>query len=166
MEAVEALALVAGHVDEELLLRNEYLAAENEILRSKIQGRVPMTNHERIRLAKLGKRLGTKALKDIAAIVTPETIMAWYRRLVADKYDGSRNRGPGRPRIDPEVEKLIVQFARENISWGYDRIVGALANLGHRVCDETVARVLRRHGIPPAGGPVAQDVVGRLHRRA
>ena len=102
MEAVEALALVGGHVDEELLLRNEYLAAENEILRSNFPGRVPMTDAERIRLAKLGKGLGTKALKDIAAIVTPETILAWYRRLVAKKYDGSANRGPGRPGSPPK----------------------------------------------------------------
>jgi transposase len=149
---MEALALVGGHVDKELLLRNEYLAAENEILRSKLPGRVPLNNEERIRLAKLGKRVGTKALKDIAAIVTPETILAWYRRLVAKKYDGSKNRGPGRPRIDPEVENLIVGMATANPSWGYDRIVGALSNLGHGVCDETVGRVLRRHGIPPAGG--------------
>ena len=85
MKAVEALALVGGHVDEELLLRNEYLAAENEILRSKLRGSVPVTNDERVRLAKLGKRLGAKALKDIANIVTPGTILAWYRRLVAKK---------------------------------------------------------------------------------
>ena len=107
MEAVEALALVAGHVDEELLLRNEYLAAENEILRSKLSGRPQLTNSERIRLAKLGKRLGLKALKDIAAIVKPETILAWYRKLVAKKFDGSAKRGKsGRPRVEEEVEKL------------------------------------------------------------
>ncbi len=152
MKAVEAMALVGGHVDEELLLRNEYLAAENEILRSKLPSRVPMTDAERVRLANLGKRLGTKALEDVATIVTPETIRAWYRRLVAKKYDGSANRGPGRPRISEEVEALIVRFAEENPSWGYDRIVGSLSNLEHTVCDETVGRVLRRHGIPPAGG--------------
>ena len=84
MEAVEASALVAGHVDEELLLRNEYLAAENEILRSKIQGRVPMSNDERIRLAKLGKLIGTKALKDVAAdfftveVFTPAGMVCFY----------------------------------------------------------------------------------------
>ena len=88
MEAVEAFALVAGHVDEELLLRNEYLAAENEILLSKLCGRPRLTNSERIRLAKLGNRLGLKALKDVAAIVKPETILTWYRKLVAKKFDG------------------------------------------------------------------------------
>jgi Homeodomain-like domain/Transposase, Mutator family len=76
---------------------------------------------------------------------------AWYRRLVARKFDGSHSRrGPGRPRIDQDVEGLIVRMARENRSWGYDRIVGALANLGYHVSDQTVGNVLRRHGIPPA----------------
>ena len=93
MEAVEAFALVAGHVDEELLLRNEYLAAENEILRSKWSDRPQLTDSERIRLAKLGKRLGLKALKDVAAIVKPETVLAWYRKLVSKKFDGSAERG-------------------------------------------------------------------------
>jgi Homeodomain-like domain len=76
--------------------------------------------------------------------------MTWYRRLVARKFDGSRaHRRPGRPPIDKEVEELIVGMAKENRSWGYDRIVGALANLGYRVSDQTVGNVLRRHGIAP-----------------
>ena len=115
MKAEEVLALVGGHVDEELLKRNEYLAAENEILRSKHPMRVPMTDDERIRLARLGERLGKNALTDVAAIVAPETILGWYRRLVAKKYDGSANRSrTGRPRIDETVEKLILQIAEEN----------------------------------------------------
>ncbi len=119
MKAEEVLALVGGHVDDELLLRNEYLAAENEILRSKLPARVPMTDDERIRLAKLGKRLGKNALMDVAAIVTPETILSWYWRLVAKKYDGSANRGKiGWPRIDETLEKLILQIAVENRTWG------------------------------------------------
>ena len=98
MKAEEVLALVSGRVDEELLLRNEYLAAENEILRSKLKARVPLTDDERIRLATLGKRLGQSALSDVATIVTPKTILHWYRRLVQKKYDGSANRGKvGRP---------------------------------------------------------------------
>jgi len=115
MEAVEALALVAGHVDEELLLRNEYLATENEILRSKLSGRPRLTNSERIRLAKLGKRLGLKALKDVSAMVKPETILAWYRKLVAKKFDGSAQRAKrGRPRVEEEVEKLVLRMVEEN----------------------------------------------------
>ena len=79
------------------------------------------------------------------------TILAWYRRLVARKFDGSKFRtAPGRPRIGPEIEALIVCFARENSGWGYDRIVGALANLGHAVFDQTVGNILRRYGTQPA----------------
>jgi len=150
MEAVEAFALVAGHVDEELLLRNEYLAAENEILLSKLSDRPQLTDSERIRLAKLGKRLGLKALKDVAAIVKPETVLAWYRKLVAKKFDGSARRGrSGRPRIDEKVEKLVLRMVEENPTWGYDRVAGALSNLGHDISDETVGNILKRNGVPP-----------------
>ena len=81
----------------------------------------------------------------------PDPILAWYRRLIAQKFDGSKYREyPGRPRIQPELEALVVRMARENSGWGYDRIVGAMANLGHRISDQTVGNILRRHGIAPA----------------
>jgi hypothetical protein len=84
-------------------------------------------------------------------VARPDTILAWYRRLIARKFDGSQYRSyPGRPRIEPELEELIVRMARENSGWGYDRIVGAPANLGHCVSDRTVGNILRRHGIEPA----------------
>ena len=87
----------------------------------------------------------------MAGVAQPDTILAWYRRLIARKFDGSKRRSyPGRPPIAGETEALIVRMARENSGWGYDRIVGALANLGHRVSDQTVANVLRRYGIAPA----------------
>src|SRR5262244_3344644 len=77
---------------------------------------------------RLAKRLGRKALQDVARVAKPDTLLAWYRRLVAQKFDGSRCRAyPGRPRISPEVEALVMRLARENRGWGYDRIVGALA---------------------------------------
>jgi hypothetical protein len=102
-------------------------------------------------LAEIAKRLGRKALKDVALVAKPDTILAWYRRLVAQKLDGSDQRAyPGRPRVLPKVEALVVRFARENRSWGYDRIMGALANLGHEVSDQTVGNILRRHDIAPA----------------
>ncbi len=151
MKAIEALALVGGYVDEELLIRNEYLAAGNEILKSKLQKPVQFKDDERIRLAEIGKRLGLKALKDIACIVKPETIMKWFRKLIAKKFDGSANRGKaGRPSIDAEIEKLIVRFATENMGWGYDRIVGALLNIGFKVSDQTVGNILKKNGILPA----------------
>ncbi|MBU2645434.1 helix-turn-helix domain-containing protein [bacterium] len=143
--------LVGGHVDEELLIRNEYLAAENKILKSKLNKPVQFNNRERIQLAKIGKRMGLKALKEISCIVKPETILKWFRRLVAKKFDGSSYRKTfGRPPISLELEHLILQFAEENPGWGYDRIVGALSNLGYSVSDQTVGNVLKRNGIPPA----------------
>jgi putative transposase len=151
MEWARILAYITGTVDQELLLRNEYLVAENRILKAQLQGRLLLSDAERARLGEIGHRLGRKALEEVATAALPDTILAWYRRLVARKFDGSRAHRPaGRPPIDKEVEGLIVRMAKENRSWGYDRIVGALANLGYRVSDQTVGNVLRRHGIPPA----------------
>src|SRR5262249_52414979 len=114
-------------------------------------GNVRLSDSERRTLAEMGKRLGRKLFSDVAWVPKPETILGWYRRLIARKFDGSKHRSyPGRPRISPEFEALIVRMAQENGSWGYDRIAGALANLGHHVSDQTVGNVLRRHGIPTA----------------
>src|ERR1700675_583748 len=97
------LAYVAGSVNQQLLLQNEYLAAENRILRAKLPSRLRLSDPERITLAEIGKRLGRKALREVACIAKPDTILAWYRRLVAKKFDGSKNRQyPGRPRISLE----------------------------------------------------------------
>src|ERR1017187_8595069 len=148
---VRLLAYVTGSVKQELLLQNEYLAAENRILRAKLPSRLRLSNPERITLAEIGKRLGRKALREVACVAKPDTILAWYRRLVAQKFDGSKHRQyPGRPPVSSEVEALVVRMAGENSGWGYDRIVGALANLGHHVSDQTVGNILRRHGIAPA----------------
>jgi putative transposase len=88
------------------------------------------------------------ALEDVAATAKPDTILGWYRKLIANKFDGSKfRRRVGRPKVDQETERLVVQMARENPSWGYD---GALANLGRCLSDQTVGNVLRRHGISPA----------------
>ena len=145
------LSYVTGLVNQELLLRNEYLAAENRILRAHLPARLRLSDAERSTLAEISKRLGRKALKEIARVAKPDTLLAWYRQLVAHKFDGSRRRGyPSLPRISPEVEAQVVRFARENRGWGYDRIVGALANLGHIISDRTVGNILRRHHIAPA----------------
>ena len=155
MKTKEVMAIVGGHVNEELLKRNEYLAAENEILRSKIKGRIKFTDDERRRLAKLAKDLGRKALAETGPVVMPDTLFAWYRKLISEKFDSSKHRqGPGRPRINKEVEELVLKFARENESWGYDRIAGAVQNLGYKISDETVGNILKRHGIPPSRGRI------------
>jgi putative transposase len=101
------LAYITGTVDQELLLRNEYLVAENRILRNQIKGRVRLNDGERKTLAEVGQKLGKQALQEVATIVKPDTILGWHRQLVAQKFDGSKHRkGPGRPTIDPELEAL------------------------------------------------------------
>jgi hypothetical protein len=151
MEFARMLAYVTGTVDQELLARNEYLAAENRILKAHLKGRPKLSDAERATLGEIGHRLGRKVLGDVATVAQPDTILGWYRKLVARKFDGSKARqGPGRPRIKRKVEELIVRMASENRDWGYDRIVGALANLGYEVSDQTVGNVLQRHGVPPA----------------
>ena len=145
------LAYVTGLVNQRLLLQNEYLIAENRILRSHLPSRLRLSDPERSTLAEIGKRLGRRNLQLVASVALPDTILAWYRRLIAQKFDGSKRRSyPGRPPITPEIEALIVRMARENSGWGYDRIVGALAKLGLHVSDQTVGNVLQRYGIPPA----------------
>jgi transposase len=151
MDWKRLLAYITGSVDQELLLRNEYLVTENRILRRQISGRVRLSDGERTTLAQIGKKLGKQALAEVASVVTPDTILAWHRKLVARKFDGSQQRqSPGRPKITQELKAMIIRIAQENRSWGYDRIAGALANLGLRVSDQTVGNVLKRHGIAPA----------------
>ncbi len=151
MEWARILAYITGTVDQELLLRNEYLAAENRILKAQLKTPLRLTDAERMTLAEIAYRLGRKALEDVANVVRPDTLLGWYRRLVARKYDGSKSRlYPGRPRIDSDIEQLVIRMAKENSDWGYDRIVGAMANLGYTLSDQTVGNILQRHGIPPA----------------
>src|SRR5678816_1974140 len=145
------MAYVTGLVNQKLLLQNEYLSAENRILRAHLPAQMRLSDPERSTLAEIGKRLGRAALQQVACVAKPDTVLDWYRQLIARKFDSSKFRtSPGRPRITPEAEALIVRFARENSGWGYDRIVGALANLGHPVSDQTVGNILRRYGIAPA----------------
>jgi len=105
------LAYITGSVDQELLLRNEYLVTENRILRHQITGRIRLSDGERKTLAEIGRKLSKQALAEVASIVTPDTILAWHRKLVAQKFDGSKQRKPpGRPRIDQEIEVLVVSY--------------------------------------------------------
>src|ERR1700709_1062705 len=130
MDWARILAFVTGMVDQESLARNEYLVAENRILKAQLKGRLKLSDAERATLGEIGHRPGRKALAEIATVARPDTILAWYRRLVARKFDGSQARqGPGRPRIKREVEHLIVRMASENRDWGYQRIGGGLATL-------------------------------------
>ena len=129
----------------------DYLREENRILREQLGERgLRLTDARRRRLAVRGHRLGRKALSQVASIVTPDTVLRWYRHLIARKYDGSANRGRGRPRTAGEIVALVVRMAVENPRWGYTRIRGALRNLGYRVARNTVKRILLDHGLEPA----------------
>jgi hypothetical protein len=113
-----------------------------------IPSRVRLSDGERKALAEIGQKLGKKALEEVANIVKPDTILAWHRKCTAQKFDGSRQRqAPGRPKIDEALEALVVRMAQENRLWGYDRIVGALANLVYTLSDQTVGNILKRHGL-------------------
>jgi transposase InsO family protein len=129
----------------------EYLQEENRVLREQLGGkRLRFTDQQRRRLAAKAKSIGRKGLLEIGALVTPDTLLRWYLRLVARKYDGSRNRRPGRPRTAIKIEELVLQMAHDNPRWGYTRIRGALYNLGHGVARNTIKRILLENGFDPA----------------
>ena len=129
----------------------EYLREENRVLRTQFGGRrLRFTDDQRRSLAAKAKLVGRKLLADLSTIVTPETLLKWHRDLIACKYDGSKRRHPGRPAAGKEIEELVVRMARENRSWGYLRICGALSNLGYEVSRNTIANILKRNGIESA----------------
>ena len=108
----------------------DYLLEENRVLREQLGGRrIRLDDNQRRRLAIKGKAVGQKILGQIASIVTPDTILRWYRRLVAKKYDGSKKGRPGRPRTKTDIVELVVTMARDNPTWGYTRIRDAFGIL-------------------------------------
>jgi len=125
---------------------------ENHVLKAHLGSRrLRLTDTERRRLAALACPLGRKRLKELATLATPDTLMRWYHQLIAQKFDGSPHRSQlGRPPVAEEVERLAVQMAEENPTWGYRRIQGALANLGHHIDKITVRNILHRHHLEPA----------------
>ena len=144
--------ILVGWVHREQQKIIEFYRSELEAM-MKAQGkkRILLTDAQRRLLAVKGKSLGRKTLMELTTIVTPDTILRWHRQLVAQKWDYSNQRkSAGRPRVSQEIVELALRFARENVSWGYDRIQGALANLGHKISDQTVGNILNDHGIEPA----------------
>jgi len=121
------------------------------MLKDRLRGkRIRFTDAERALLARKAKAVGRKALMELDTIVSPDTLMRWHRRLVAQKWDYSSRRGPGRPGIMREISELIIRMAVDNPGWGYTRIQGALANLNHKVGRGTIANVLKANGVEPA----------------
>ena len=145
------LMVVSGWVHRHQLIVIEFLQAENRMLKERLRGKlIRFTDAERTLLARKAKAVGRKALLELDTIVSPDTLMRWHRRLVSQKWDFSKRRGPGRPGIMREISQLIVRMAQDNPGWGYTRIQGALGNLGHKVGRGTVSNVLKANGIEPA----------------
>jgi putative transposase len=146
------LICLAGWINRRQQETIEYLQAENQILKQKLgKKRIELNHAQRRLLAIKGKVLGRKALREIGPLFTPDTILRWHRELVAQKWDYSPQRKkPGRPRIEEEVVGLVIQIAQENLTWGYDRIQGALANLGYELSPTTIQNILHEQGIEPA----------------
>ena len=145
------LLLFAGWVNRQQQAVIDYLLEENRVLRAAHgRRRLHLTDDQRRRLAVKGKILGRRRLADIVGIVTPDTILRWYRTLVAKKYDGSTARRPGRPHTKPDLAALVIRMAKENPTWGYTRIRGGLKSLGHDAARNTIKAILKDHGIEPA----------------
>jgi transposase InsO family protein len=147
------LLILAGWVNRQQQEVVDYLRTENQVLKEKLgKRRILLSDDQRRRLAVKGKIPGRKLLGEIGTLVTPDTLLRWHRLLVAQKWDYSnrRHNQPGRPPIAGEVKELVLRLAKENPRWGYDRIQGALANLGQMISATTVANILKEHGIEPA----------------
>jgi hypothetical protein len=139
------LLAVAGWINRQQQAVIDYLIEENRVLKEQLRGKRPcLTDDQRRRLAAKGKALGRRILGEVASIVTPDSILAWHRKLIARKWDfSSRRKKPGRPTVMREIAELVVRMAAENPSWGYLRMRGALANLGHTVSRGTIANIFR-----------------------
>jgi putative transposase len=145
------LMMFAGWVNRHQLDVIEYLQEENRVLKERMGGRrLRFADAERRRLARKAQALGRTVLNEFETLVTPDTLLRWYRGLVASKWNYSHRRGPGRPRVMKTIVDLILRMALDNRSWGYTRIRGAVANLGHQVGRGTIANILKENGIEPA----------------
>ena len=145
------LAALFGWLEREQRDVIAFLREENRALKGQLTGRrLRLNDAQRRRLAVLGQRLGRAVLRDVATLVTPDTILRWHRELIVRKWTYSRRR-PGRPGVLAETRRLVVRMATENPSWGYTRIQGALKNVDHRVARSTIAAILKAEGIPPSG---------------
>ena len=157
------LVALAGWINRQQQDVIAYIQEKNRILKNKLNGkRIRFTDDERRRLAVKGKILGRNALRQFASLVTPDTILAWHRKLIAQKWDYSCRRGPGRPRVAEKIAELTVRMAKENPGWGLTTIMGALANLGHEVARGTVSNILEAHDIEPAPGSQQAHAVVNL----
>jgi transposase InsO family protein len=156
------LGSVNGHHRDALA----YLIEENRILRAQLSGRrLRFTDEDRRQLAVRAFRLGRRALRQVATVVTPDTLLRWHRELVARKWTYARH-APRRG-VLAEIRRAVVRMAEENPTWGYTRIQGALKNVGHLVGRSTIARILKAHGLAPVPErPTSWQTFLRAHKDA
>src|SRR5512136_2149930 len=146
------VACLAYWVDKELWKAIDYLKEQVRVLKEQQEKdkRILLGNHQRRRLAAKAKQLTRKLLEQTTALFTPDTVLSWYRRLIARKYDGSKNcKHPGRPKISQEILDLVIRFKKENPRWGYTRIRDYLVYLGHKIGETTVKNILLENGYDP-----------------
>ena len=164
------LLLFSGWVNRRQQAMIAYLLEENRVLRAAYgPRRLRLTDDQGRRLAVKAKVVGRRHFAAVAGIVTPDTILRWYRRLVAKKHDGATTRRPGRPNTKPDIAALVVRMANENPTWGYTRIRGGLKSLGHKAARNTIKAILKDQGIEPPGSATPrrlEDVPGRSLARA
>src|SRR5215467_523660 len=120
--------------------------------------RLKLNDEQRWRLAAKAKKLGRKTLGQVAAIAAPETLLRWHGKLIAQNDAATACPTPGRPSTDQEIAALVVRMAQENRYWGYRRIQGALANLGHDLAHNTIGNILKKHGIEPSPERAEDDL--------
>jgi transposase len=145
------MMVLAGWVNRSQQDIIDYLQAENRVLRVQLgERRLRFADAQRRRLAARAKKMGRKGVFEIGTLVTPDTLLRWHRRLIAEKYDASQARRVGRPKTAAEIERLILRMARDNPRWGDTRIRGALRNLGHEIGRNTIRRILAENGFDPA----------------
>ena len=171
-KATKLLLVQLLKLDIEQLSREvDYLKAENKVLKNQLAKsgkRMKFTDEQRRFLAIKAKALG-KRLGEVVTIVRPETILLWHKKLVSQNYDSSKVKcKPGRPKVDIEIEQLVLKFVKENRSWGYGRITGAIRNLGYKISSSTVANIMRRNGFNPSGdrtkGGMSWSEFIRIHK--
>jgi putative transposase len=145
------LATFAGWVNRQQAMVIDYLVEENRVLKERLGNKpIPLTDDQRRRLAAKGKPLGRRLLAKFATIVTPDTILRWHRKLVAQHHTYPHNNRVGRPGLMKSIRELIVRMATENAGWGYLRIQGELKKVGHNVARTTIANTLKANGIAPS----------------
>ncbi len=144
---------IAYFIDKELYKAIEYLKVQLEVLieeREKQNKRILLTDRQRIRIAAKAKRLSRKMLEQCTVLFTPDTVIHWYNKLIAEKYDGSSKRGKvGRPQIGQEIVALVIRFKEENPRWGYQKITDQIECLGFKISKTSVKNILIENGYDP-----------------